>query len=71
MTIKQLRKSKLLTQDDVATKLDIQKGYYGMIERGEYMPSGKIIKKLARVLKMPAEALYKVLQENMKTKKGV
>lgn len=71
MQIKDIRKSKLLRQKEVASKLGIDEAYYCNIENGRYLPSSKIIKKLARVLKMPAEALYKVLQENLKINKGV
>ena len=71
MQIKDIRKSKLLRQKDVASKLGLDEAYYCNIENGRYLPSVKVIRKLAKVLKMPAEALYKVLQENLKINKGV
>ena len=71
MRIKDIRKTKLLRQKDVAKKLDIDEAYYCNIENGRYLPSPKIVRQLARVLKMPAEALYKILQENLRIDKGV
>lgn len=64
--IKILRKSKLLTQYEVAEKLQIDKSYYCNIENGKIMPSIKVIKRLAKVLKATPQEVNECLQRNFK-----
>lgn len=48
--IRQLRKSKGLTQAQLAEKVDIDNKHLSRIEKGRHMPTYNIIKKLSEVL---------------------
>ena len=48
--IRQLRKAKGLTQEQLAEKLDIDNKHLSRIEKGLHMPTYKVILKLAEVL---------------------
>ena len=48
--IKQLRKSKGLTQEQLAEKLGIDNKHLSKIEKGDHMPTYKVILKLAETL---------------------
>ena len=50
LRIKELRKKKKLTQDELSEKAGITGKYMGMIERGEVNVSVKILENLAEVL---------------------
>ena len=48
--IRQLRKAKGLTQEQLAEKLDIDNKHLSRIEKGKHMPTYAVTKKLAEVL---------------------
>ncbi|NCI51978.1 helix-turn-helix domain-containing protein [Sediminibacterium roseum] len=50
--IRKLRESKDLTQENIASELDITAGAYAKIERGETDPSITRIKQIADILKV-------------------
>lgn len=52
LKIRQLRKSKGLTQEQLAEKLDIDNKHLSRIEKGKHMPTYNIIKKLSEVLEI-------------------
>lgn len=51
--IKIARTNKDLSQDDVATKLNVSKNYISLIENGKKDPSLKFLKDLAKILDIP------------------
>lgn len=57
--VRNIRKNKGLSQEDLAEKSDLHNTYIGGIERGERNLSLKSIEKIARALKTPAYALLK------------
>lgn len=60
-TIKNLRKQKGITQEQMAFEINISTSFLGMIERGERNLSLKIIYKIAGFFEMkPSEFLYLV-----------
>jgi len=50
--LKALRKSKGLSQSDLADISDFNRNYIGMVERGERNPTLKTISRLAEALKI-------------------
>lgn len=48
--LKELRKMKGLTQEQLATKIRVSSTYIGFIEQGQRNPSLKTLDKIARVL---------------------
>ena len=50
INLKEVRKSKGLTQEELAAKCDVQRTTVTMIEMGENLPSVQLAKKLAEVL---------------------
>ena len=66
MKLKELRKSKFMTQREVADRIQITHAYYCLIENGNVMPSVKINKKLAKVLKRTAKETNEILKTNLK-----
>lgn len=50
INLKEVRKSKGLTQEELAAKCDVQRTTVTMIETGENLPSVQLAKKLAEVL---------------------
>lgn len=50
--LKYIRRRKIMTQAEVATKADITVNYYARIERGEENPSFEILKRLFKALKI-------------------
>lgn len=51
------RKDKNLTQEQIAEKIDCNLSYYGCIERGENIPSLKLFIEIFRTLNLSADAL--------------
>ena len=52
INLKEARKSKGLTQEELAAKCDVQRTTVTMIETGENLPSVQLAKKLAEVLEI-------------------
>ena len=57
--IKQVRKEKNITQEDLALNSGLNRAYIGYIERGERNPSTDTISKIAKSLKVPLKELFK------------
>lgn len=56
-SVERLRKEKGLTQVELAAKLGVSQGAVSMIERGDRMPSMKMLLKLSKVLGVSIEDL--------------
>ncbi|HBN55674.1 MAG TPA: XRE family transcriptional regulator [Lachnospiraceae bacterium] len=56
--VKQLRKSKDLTQEQLSVETGINRQMIGRLEKGEYMPSIPQLEKLAEVLEFDIPDLY-------------
>jgi len=56
--LKQLRKSKKLTQKEIAGVIEITASYYGMIENGVRTPNLEIAKALATYFKKRIEDIF-------------
>lgn len=56
--IRELRKSRQITQERLALEADLNRAYVGYIERGERKPSVETLAKLARVLGVPLHKLF-------------
>lgn len=50
--LKQTRRAKGLTQQEVAAKADLSTNYYARIERAEVSPSVETLEKLVKALKI-------------------
>ncbi|OPX83382.1 MAG: Helix-turn-helix domain protein [Pelotomaculum sp. PtaB.Bin104] len=57
--IKVLRMSQGLTQNEVAKKAAITRGWYSLIESGRLQPSKKTTETLERVFGLPADELLR------------
>jgi transcriptional regulator with XRE-family HTH domain len=57
--IRQIRKEKNITQEELALEAGLNRAYVGYIERGERNPSTETIAKIAKALKVPLEKLFK------------
>ena len=57
--IKQVRKEKNITQEDLALNSGLNRAYIGYIERGERNPSTDTLSKIAKSLKVPLKELFK------------
>lgn len=49
-TLRDARKSKRLTQAEVAKSVGVSRAYYADVERGRYNPSLKLMLRLAKLL---------------------
>lgn len=49
-TLRDARKSKRLTQTEVAKSVGVSRAYYADVERGRYNPSLKLMSRLAKLL---------------------
>jgi DNA-binding XRE family transcriptional regulator len=56
--IKQLRSKLLLTQEELAFKVGVDRSYMGFVERGEKNPTLFTMLKIARALKVPLKELF-------------
>lgn len=56
--VKEGRKQKGLTQEEVATRIGVSAAYIGFIEQGLRTPSVKTADKLARVLRVKLSDLF-------------
>lgn len=57
--IQKLRKQQGLTQEQLADKIRVTSTYIGFIEQGQRNPSIKTADKIARVLKVNIDELFK------------
>lgn len=57
--INQLRAVKKMTQEKLALEADLNRAYIGYIERGERNPSTETVAKIAKVLKISLNELFK------------
>lgn len=58
--LKSMRKKQGLNQQQLAQMIEITSGYYGFFEQGRAIPSQKIIRRLARALKLDYNELLKL-----------
>lgn len=58
-TLRDARKSKRLTQIEVAKSVGVSRAYYADVERGRYNPSLKLMSKLAELLSINLNFLKK------------
>ena len=56
--IRNLRRSRGLTQEKLAFEAGLNRAYIGYIERGERNPSIETVAKIAKVLKTPLPKLF-------------
>ena len=57
--INRLRIEKQLTQEELALEAGLNRAYIGYIERGERNPSTETASKIAKVLKVSSDELFK------------
>lgn len=57
--IRQIRGDKSITQENLAGEAGLNRAYVGYIERGERNPSTGTLSKIAKVLKVPLNDLFK------------
>ncbi len=55
--LKMVRKSKRITQEELAVKLYMHKNYIGMIERGERNPTIRTLYKIVKALNVSSSEL--------------
>ena len=55
--LKEIRKKRGLTQEDVAARVDMQPNYYATCERSEKVMSLDMLAKIAKVLRVPPHVL--------------
>ncbi len=56
--VRNLRKERALTQEQLALEANLNRAYIGYIERGERKPSVETLQKLATVLNIPLYKLF-------------
>jgi transcriptional regulator with XRE-family HTH domain len=64
--IRELRRIKGYTQDNMATDLEITAGAYAKIERGETDPSATRLMKIAEILEVDVTSFFKEAQTTTK-----
>ena len=67
-TLKELRESKELTQEELAKEFNVTKEYLSMLERGERNPSDKLKKKMADFFKVSMAYIFLVISETKRFK---
>jgi len=55
--LQRIRKSKGISQEDLAADLSLHRNYIGMIERGERNPTIRTLYKIAKALKVKSSEL--------------
>ena len=60
--IREIRKEKKLSQEELANKSGLHRTYIGMVERGEKNISLKNISKLSKGLELPIPEKFKLLK---------
>lgn len=68
--IRLLRKSKGLSQEQLALRAEINASYMGQVERGEKNPTIDVLGKIAQALQTPLEALVSLEQDGFLTEDG-
>lgn len=58
--IKELRKQRNVTQEELAFRIGVDRSYMGFIERGERNPTLDKIRKIASALKLPLPELVRL-----------
>ena len=71
--LRDLRKSKSLSQKELAEEIEVSHGYAGFFEQGRQIPSKKIIRRLARALgvdylEMLQRADHEITEDDLKKK---
>lgn len=62
-TLKELRESKKMTQEEVANEFRITKVYLSMLERGKRNPSDKLKEKMADLYKVSMAYIFLAINE--------
>lgn len=62
--LQELRKSRKITQEDLAQKIGITRQTIIAIEKGNYTPSVLLALKIAGYFKMPVENIFEIHHEN-------
>lgn len=62
--LKQIRKQKGITQEELAKAIGITRPYLSDIERGVKTPGGDIIIKIANYLQLPVEEIFFTVDVN-------
>ncbi|MBU1088506.1 helix-turn-helix domain-containing protein [Patescibacteria group bacterium] len=57
--IRKIRKEKGLSQERLAFEAGLNRAYIGYIERGERNPSIKVVARIAKILKISLNELFK------------
>jgi transcriptional regulator with XRE-family HTH domain len=63
LKIRTLREAKEISQEEFAYEADINRSYYGFIERGKYSPSAVILAKIAVALDVEIGELFPTTEE--------
>jgi transcriptional regulator with XRE-family HTH domain len=64
--IRELRKERNLSQEELADKADVHRTYIGMIERGEKNITIQNIQKLAKALNVSLKSIFEKLDKILK-----
>ncbi|UCE22283.1 MAG: helix-turn-helix transcriptional regulator [Candidatus Aminicenantes bacterium] len=62
-TLKVQRAKKDLTQEQLAQKVGVTRKTINTVENGKYVPSTYLALKLAKVLDVPVEELFQILED--------
>lgn len=57
--VAEIRRRKGMTQQQVATKIDVSLAYVGLIETGKRWPSARVIEQLSKVLDTSISQLFR------------
>ena len=64
--IKQLRKSKGISQEDLASMLKINRNYLSRIETGKSEPTSSVLKQIAEIFSVDLNSLLDIIDEENK-----
>lgn len=67
--IKQLRKSKGISQEELASMLKINRNYLSRIETGKSEPTSSILKQIAEIFSIDLNSLLDIIDEDRNTDK--
>ena len=67
--IKQLRKSKGISQEELASMLKINRNYLSRIETGKSEPTSSILKNIAEIFSVDLNSLLDIIDEDRNTDK--